>query len=335
MEEANRLHMPERSLVRRALSSLRNHPLTRRTVATVFRGLQSLGVSVVPVHFYFCIPDLRRLSPEHWSDNRRSFSFDLQCSEQLRRLSSWSRYREEWAEFSEPSDEYYSFHLNNGFFETVDAEVAYSIVRERRSKHVIEIGGGNSTRLLASALRRNSQEGYPGQLFTIDPYPDPVLHSGFPGLTQLIELPVQKVHLEFFDSLAAGDILFIDSSHVAAIGSDVVYEMLQILPRLKPGVLVHLHDIFLPAEYPEKFVRQNLCFWNEQYMLEAFLSFNDAFRVIWASSAMQTLHPHALREAFPCWEGSYERMPRSCALFAPTRDGRNVWPSSVWLQREA
>ena len=136
-----------------------------------------------------------------------------------------------------------------------------------------------------------------------------------------------------FLSLEAGDILFIDSSHVVSVGSDVVHEILKILPKLKPGVLVHVHDIFMPADYPEKFVMTNLCFWGEQYMLEAFLSFNRAFEVLWASSAMQFYHREALERHFPAWVGSFERMSPAMKVFTPTLDGKNVWPCSLWMQK--
>ena len=117
------------------------------------------------------------------------------------------------------------------------------------------------------------------------------------------------------------------------IDSDVLFEMLRILPELAPGVLVHFHDIFTPLDYPKDFVMTNLCFWGEQYMLEAFLSFNSAFEVIWSASAMQQFHPDVLREAFPGWENSYRRMREELKVFAPSLDGRNVWPCSFWIRR--
>ncbi|MGH9598979.1 MAG: hypothetical protein ACRD27_03895, partial [Terracidiphilus sp.] len=131
----------------------------------------------------------------------------------------------------------------------------------------------------------------------------------------------------------ANDILFIDSSHVVAMDSDVIYEFSRILPALAPGVLIHLHDIFAPLDYPEKFVKTNLCFWGEQYMLEAFLSFNSSFKVIWAGSAMQQFHADILCDAFPAWEGSFTRMPASLKVFVPSLDGTNVWPCSFWMER--
>ncbi len=146
---------------------------------------------------------------------------------------------------------------------------------------------------------------------------------------------MQDAPFDLFLRLKANDILFIDSSHVVSMDSDVLYECLRILPTLAPGVLVHFHDIFAPLDYPEKFVMTNLCFWGEQYLLEAFLSFNKAFKVIWASSAMQKSHPDVLRQAFPAWEGSFCRMPASLKVFAPTLDGNNVWPCSFWIARTA
>jgi hypothetical protein len=113
--------------------------------------------------------------------------------------------------------------------------------------------------------------------------------------SQLIESRVQNVPLDLFRSLRASDILFIDSSHVVSMDSDVVHEFLHILPELAPGVLIHFHDIFTPLDYPKKFVINNLCFWSEQYLLEAFLAFNSAFEVIWSGSAMQQFHPNVLR----------------------------------------
>jgi len=112
-----------------------------------------------------------------------------------------------------------------------------------------------------------------------------------------------------------GDILFIDSSHVLKVGGDVQYEYLEILPRLKRGVVVHVHDIFLPGEYPNEWVREEHVFWNEQYLLQAFLSFNDSFEVLWAGSFMHRKHPEKLAECFPGYH------PASCH------------PGSFWMRK--
>lgn len=304
----------------------------RSMYVTAFRAFQAIGLSVTPVHFYFPVPNLNRLHEKTWPGGRGESVVDFEIPAQLGRLNEWHRYSDEW-NFDQATEDY-DFHLNNGFFETVDAEVAYSLVRERKPKRIVEVGGGNSTRLLASALRRNAEDGLPGELITIEPEPDSVLRRGFPGLTRVIQMRVQDMPPEYFEQLEAGDVLFLDSSHVVALGSDVVFEILEILPRLKPGVLVHFHDIFMPAEYPEKFVKQNLCFWGEQYMLQAFLCGNRNFRVVWASSMMQLAYPKILRGVFPRWQGSFRHMPERYKVFAPTFDGENVWPCSLWIEKQ-
>ena len=161
---------------------------------------------------------------------------DLRLDEQLQRLESFvDRYRDEM-HFPNPHPTIpRSFISTMDYFETVDAEIAYSMVRHYKPRRMIEIGGGNSTRLSAAAMLRNAQEGFPGKLFTVEPSPIAVLRAGFPGLTRLIQRPVQQIPLEFFDRLEDGDILFLDSSHVVSVGSDVLYEYLEILPRLHPG----------------------------------------------------------------------------------------------------
>jgi hypothetical protein len=320
-----------RSLV--PLRSLRRSRALRAIYVRAFRTIQALGFSITPVHFYFPVPDLNRLSPQMWPGGPGESVVNFDTPAQLARLQRWRQFSHEWDFDEKPCAEEHRFHINNGFFETVDAEVAYSIVREAKPRCIIEVGAGNSTRLLASALRKNAEEGAPGELVSIEPHPDELLRRGFPGLSKLIATPVQNVPPEFFERLGANDILFLDSSHVVALGSDVVYEILEILPRLKTGVLIHFHDIFIPAEYPRKFVMNNLCFWGEQYMLQAFLCGNRQFRIVWSSSMMQLAHSRLLRSVFPRWQGSYKHMPDALKAFTPTFDDQNVWPCSLWLKK--
>lgn len=117
-------------------------------------------------------------------------------------------------------------------------------------------------------------------------------------MSNLIKEPVQNVPLSTFEKLGEDDILFIDSSHVLKVGSDVQYEYNEILPRLNKGVLIHVHDVFLPFEYPKKWIRQYHRFWTEQYLLQAFLTYNSAFKVIWGGYYMHRNHPELLEKAF-------------------------------------
>lgn len=315
------------------MNSLTRSTLVRTTFAQVFRVLQKAGVSVTPSHFYFPVPKLDSLKNKDWRAARVCSAVDLRIPEQVQTLSELSRFNSEWTFAEAKTDTPHEFHFNNGFFERVDVEVAYSLVRLHKPKRIIEVGSGNTTLLLATALRRNAAEGNPGELISIEPHPAPVLRDGFPGLTRLIPQPVQSIDVEMFRTLQANDILFIDSTHVIAMDSDVVYEFLRILPELAPGVLIHFHDIFVPLDYPKKFVMTNLCFWGEQYILEAFLAYNSGFKVVWSSSAMQLFHRDLLSRTFPGWEGSFTRMPSDLRVFAPTLDGKNVWPCSFWIEK--
>jgi hypothetical protein len=136
-------------------------------------------------------------------------------------------------------------------------------------------------------------------------------------LSKLIRKPVETVDLAVFQQLGADDILFIDSSHVLRIGGDVQFEYLEILPRLRPGVLVHAHDIFLPFEYPLSWVRDKKWFWTEQHILQAFLVFNSEFEVVLALGYLHAHHRELLARAAPV----YAEHPSS-------------GPSSLWLRRK-
>ncbi len=307
----------------------------RVLLSSLFKTIQRwLSISVTPAHFYFPIPNLKSMERKNWRECRPCSGVNFLLEEQIEQLhTQLLPFASECAFPDATRGNAHEFHFNNGFFEHIDAEVAYAFVRQRKPKRIIEIGGGNTTLVLSAALRKNATEGFPGDLICIEPNPAPFLKSGLPGLTQLLESPVQEIGINLFRSLEGNDILFIDSSHVVSTDNDVLYEYLRILPELAPGVLVHVHDIFTPLDYPKTFVMTNLCFWGEQYLLEAFLSFNSCFRVVWSGSAMQQFHPDVLRQAFPAWEGSFGRMPPKLKVYTPTMDGRNVWPCSFWITR--
>lgn len=317
------------------MRSIMRKTRVRLALSSAFQAVQgSLGVSVTPSHFYFPVPSLKSFQGKNWRACRPSVGIDFNFSGQIERLEKELLPFVAECDFPEcASANRGQFHFANGFFERIDAEIAWAFVRRTRPRRIIEIGSGNTTLVLSAALARNKAEGFPGELTSIEPYPPSFLKEGIDGLHRLIEKPVQQIPLELFRSLSAGDILFIDSSHVVSIDSDVLYECLRILPQLAPGVVVHFHDIFTPLDYPEKFVMTNLCFWGEQYLLEAFLSFNYAFRVLWAASAMQQFHAEVLRKAFPAWQDSFARMPSDLKVFSPSLDGRNVWPCSFWIER--
>ena len=180
--------------------------------------------------------------------------------------------------------------------------VAYCMIRHFQPRLIIEVGSGFSSLVAAEAIAKNSNSA----LICIEPFPQDFLRQGFPGLQSLIEKKVEDIDLEFFSQLHSGDILFIDSSHTVKIGGDVNYLFLEVLPRLKPGVIVHIHDIFLPFEYRRDWVMDEFRFWTEQYLLQAFLTFNSEFEVLMANGYLATVTWKISKRPSPIHHGGVE-----------------------------
>jgi hypothetical protein len=210
------------------------------------------------------------------------------------------------------------FHYGNGSYMSGDAEALYAIVRHHRPSRVIEIGSGFSTLMAQAALARNREEdGTTTDHRCIEPYSFGWL-DGLDDVTVVRE-KVEEVALETFASLGEDDILFIDSSHMIRPGGDVLFEYLQLLPRVAPGVLVHVHDVFTPYDYPADWVHTEGRLWNEQYLLEAFLSCNRDFEIVLALNHLARDHGEALGRAFPVY----------------AEEGGDRPLGSIWLRRLA
>lgn len=280
--------------------------LATRVLVRTFGLWERLGLHVTRNHFYDAIPDTRKLPEELWTRRSPLRGIDMREERQLELLESWARrLKGEYERFPrKPTSVPHEYYVQNGVFGSVDGEVLYCAIRHFRPRRIVEVGSGNSTYLAAQALAANQTEagGPAATLVSIDPHANPVVARGFPGLTRLEARPVQEVPLAEFTRLERDDLLLIDSSHVAKVGSDVNYVYLEILPALADGVVVHVHDVFLPAEYPQEWIRSRRRFWNEQYLLQAFVAFNDRFEVIWAGSYMHLEHPERLRAAFESYE---------------------------------
>ncbi len=284
-----------------------------------FTFWQRLGLHVTPCHYWQPVPDTRELDNSIWENCSSLVGIDIDEATQLDLLSHFkTAFKQEYDRFPrEKTGVPYDYYVNNGFFEAVDAEILYCMIRHFRPGRLIEIGSGNSTLLAAKALLNNRKDhnDHSSEFTVIDPFPNRILRKGITGVSHLVSEPVQKVCLAEFEKLRENDMLLIDSSHVLQIGSDVEYEYLEILPRLNNGVLVSFHDIFLPAEYHKEWVMEDHCFWNEQYLLQAFLAFNSSFRILWAGSYMHLKHSESLKEAFPSY------------------DQERNWPGSFWIRR--
>lgn len=191
-----------------------------------------------------------------------------------------------------------SYFYYNGSFEAGDGEFLYSAIRHFRPRQIIEIGSGQSTLMARQAIERNRIEDndYDCRQICIEPYEQAWLEQTG---AEVIRRRAELCDPAMFDSLERDDILFVDSSHVIRPQGDVLFECLEVFGRLRPGVIVHVHDIFTPRDYPRKWIVKDQKFWNEQYLLEAFLCFNSAFRVIGALNWLQHNHHDALKSVFP------------------------------------
>ena len=174
----------------------------------------------------------------------------------------------------------------NAYFSSPDAEVLYGIVRNRRPARIIEVGCGYSTRVSRLAIRSARLS---TKVTCIDPHPRLDVTS---LCDAVFACEVEKLRdRSLFADLDADDILFIDSSHEVKPGNDVVYLYSHILPALRRGVLVHIHDIFLPYEYPYEWVVRERWPWAEAYIVQAILAFGDAFEVVWPGHYLQRTLP--------------------------------------------
>lgn len=180
-----------------------------------------------------------------------------------------------------------TFSLDNYYYTTPDAEVLYAIVQNHQPRLVVEVGSGNSTLLFRQAI---TDAGATTRLVSIDPEPRRTVAQ---HADVCVRERVEKAKsLEWFAQLQANDILFIDSSHEIKAGNDVLFLLLNVLPTLAPGVLVHIHDIFLPYEYPRDWLVEHRWNWGEQYLVQALLQDSAAFDVIWAGHYLQRTQPN-------------------------------------------
>ena len=284
------------------------------------------GFHVTPVHFYQPIPDTQNLPETLWNQPSELVGIDMNNSMQLGLLRKhFTKFRKEYEQFpTKPTKNPSRFYLNNGFFDGMDALVAYCMVRHFQPRLIIEVGSGFSSLILGEAAAKNKSSA----LICIEPFPREFLRKGFPGLQSLIEKKVQDIDLKFFSQLDSGDILFIDSSHTVKIGGDVNYLFLEVLPRLKPGVIVHVHDVFLPFEFRRDWVIDEFRFWTEQYLLQAFLAFNSQFEVLMANNYLSHCHARVLKATFPSLPsrsgGSFWMRRQPIAELRPSQTGNDT-----------
>jgi len=271
----------------------------------------------MPVHYYSPIP---AMSAKSFDDAPRYFAAsDAVIDAALKVLSGFAEtygdaYSQIAARGRAGSNGPMEFSFKGAPYSPVEAEVLYGLIRSSKPQRIVEIGCGHTTFLIAEAIRAERDAGYAPTYTCVEPYRPSYLAAPPAEVSEFIDKPLQLAPLGLFDELGAGDILFIDSSHVVAYGSDTVFELTQLLPRLAPGVLIHIHDIYLPYEYPERWLRRLKYFWAEQYMLDALL--RDTSR-------------YAVR--LPLYQLYRERRAELDALF-PSLNGASSEPGAYWIE---
>ena len=254
-------------------------------------------------NYYAPIPDLEALPDDVW-DRRtamRGIAFDVDAQIAFAEAELAPFIAEAAFPRTAPPGE---FALDNAMYSSADAEIAYAMVRRFRPSRIVELGSGFSTLAMARACIANATEGAPTRLEAFDAFPRGVVPDGAPGVTAVHAVSAQDVPLDTFASLDAGDVLFVDTSHAVRMAGDVNFVVLEVLPLLKPGVLVHFHDIWLPHEYHRALTEVLGMHWTEQYLLQAYLAGNAGVEVLFATHAVVEAHRERMEALVPSFDSS-------------------------------
>jgi predicted O-methyltransferase YrrM len=213
------------------------------------------------------------------------------------------------------------YRFDNPAFGHCDAIILYCLMRHARPRRIVEVGSGYSSCVFLDTNDLNFGGGIACTF--IDPYPEllrSLLRPGDAERVRILQQEVQDIDTAIVQELEAGDMLFIDSSHIAKTGSDTNYEVFELLPRVRAGVYIHFHDVFYPFEYPRNWVYQGRA-WNEAYLLRAFLQYNEQFRIVLFNSFLEQFHREKLAREMPL-----------CLQYRE-QDGIRTTAQSIWLQR--
>ena len=284
---------------------------------------QRLRVDVTPHHFYSDVPDFKALRRDtDWrhpmsmtgiagTDIAGQVAFMRSCCPGFPELATGSVYEQAIARNGEAG------------YGPIEARFLYAFIRSKRPRRIVQIGCGVSTAIILHAAR---DAGYTPELTCIEPYPTGLLREeSQAGRIRLVPQPAQSVPMETLTGLDAGDLLFVDSTHTVKVGSEVVRIILEVLPRLRPGVIVHFHDIMFPYDYAPGILGQDVFLWRETTLLLAFLTMNPAYRILASLSMVHHADPGAMKSLFP----DYTPMVMEDAVVkAPGH-----FPSATYLER--
>ncbi len=283
------------------------------------RAVQRLGYHFQPNHFYSPLNDCDFLEAnlDLWANesNRARWGefvpveIDWRTEHQLEVAREVGAFAHELRDVPRESADPGTYHWKNPMWAAADPIVQYGLYRSRKPRRVVEIGCGWSSLLMARALLRNQAEGGARTEVTqIEPHPRPEIMASLPRHWAQHRAILQRAPYAIFEQLGDGDVLFYDGSHCAKVASDVNWFFFRVLPRLRRGVLIHIHDIMLPKDYHEEWVFKRGQTWNEQYLLQAFLMHNDTYQIEIANSYLCFRHADTLRALYgdlqPVYGGS-------------------------------
>lgn len=259
---------------------------------------RKLGYDVVRSDFYSPIPDLTAISDRRWRQPAPVPGIDLRIEASLSFLrEELAPYVTEYSPPDHPPPTRHGYIRINGMYPMVDGEILYAMVRHLRPPRIVEIGAGFSTAVISDALARSASEGQaPVSREVFDPFPS---ESTGMAAVPIQPLRAQEIPVETLMGLRSGDFLIIDTTHTVVPFGDVTRLLLEIVPALAPGVVVHIHDFFRPYEYPRRFIAEDGVYWQEQYLVQALLACNDDFEVLIANYALVRAHPRSVADVIP------------------------------------
>jgi hypothetical protein len=302
--------------------------MRRRVKELSFRAfliLERGGVHVLPRHYYTPVADrswLRENRPR-WQRRVSMTGVHWDLDEQLAWLEGTT---------AEHYGEVRGLHRHSGLvsgllgpgYGPIESQVLHCFVRRGAPARIVEVGGGMSTAIEASAVAMNEAEGRGRTaITTIEPFPSDALSQL--GSVRLVREPAQAVSADVFAELGAGDLLFVDSTHTVKTGSEVLRLYLEIVPSLPPGVIVHVHDVTLPYLFPPD-VLTNYFDWQETGLVLALLTGNEHLRVRCCLSALHHDRPRDLQRILPDYR------PRRLSGGLVAEDDEGHFPSSLWLE---
>ena len=272
------------------------------------RAFKTTGIFPLQNHYY----NPQFVYSKNFDANKiRNLQINFHLEQQLTNLAQL-KYIDE-LNFKKEGDFYQGeFYLNNPAFGPGDADLYYLMIRNFQPKNIIEIGAGFSTMVALLAIEKNKNAGLTTLITCIEPYEIKWLDST--KNIRLLREKVENISVDYFKQLQENDILFIDSSHIIRPENDVLFEYLEILPALNKGVIIHIHDIFSPRHYRSDWLQNDLRLWNEQYLLEAFLYYNDSFEIIYSLNYLKTNHFKATQQTL-------------------TNLSEQDQPASIWLRK--